>query len=282
MTDKRWQETYHGFESITDIHDDIDWDVLSQITPDPEWEGAIQATLEYLAEDMRVAQCCSTCKFTMFRKPNYWYFSTIGKKQMGMCLVRCDGLPPRVMKDPWGVDLSDYAMSQGYERRHCPNLYTAAKVGYAPDKETYMTIFEEKWRAWDVDYRARRVRSAERAAESFRGMLVSHPGYKYYRSGGEVVTTPERSEEVYWEQANEAEATIEERYELKRAAVSAYYDEWKINYDWWQANWPLARRCHRVCTCGLWEDGPAKRENVAKSIAKGNGDGAYGLHKEEG
>lgn len=52
-----------------------------------------------------------------------------------------------------------------------------------------------------------------------------------------------------------------------------YYNRWLTNHEWWERNWPVMRRCHRLTVCGAHECGKA-REKTAKAVANGG----YSIH----
>ena len=230
---------------------------------------------------VKMANTCGHCIYGIFSMPkNYYGGSFRAKKAMGMCIVLCNGMVPPAPRDPFNVDCYNSLpeVERRYKRRVV--LYDAAKRGFPPSKEVYMQLFEEEYNS----RRSGREKECRRRLESVDDDHAKVMRYKKMVDAGERVYYDRRMasmtlEELRKERENNLRIVLEtweEELAIMRDRVSRYYDRWKVNYDWWQENWPLTRRCHRITTCDAFEDN-TKKEPVARSVTKGG----HSLHKEE-
>jgi hypothetical protein len=188
-----------------------------------------------MAHEIEMAHTCSNCTKSLFKQKGYdWYAS--GKKQLGVCLALCDGSPPKCVDESWYVRLIDVNVEYDMVGETYNTHRTITGTCTTLTSLGRLGIVLEK----DKYLQLRRTKTEK----DLLGISIS----RY------------RDLELYG---------IEKYINGCLDYDAKFYDEWRKNYDWWQVNFPLARRCHRNLTCDLWENN-GKRESYAKSIISGH------------
>jgi hypothetical protein len=208
-----------------------------------------------------------------------------GKKQVGLCLVWCSGEVPPKVQEPIGVDIPfERKTSAGSWMDTTKGLANAARANTTISRDEYIRLgteayleLQDRWLAsdlhkhesagndWDHDYAQREER-----------------GERYYNSWRLEMTRDEYIAKTLADYKERLKNKEQPAIEVMQGKLGHAWDVWKVNYDWWQENWPKTRACHRACTCAAYEFVGGSRENVARRIAEGNGvKGHYAPHKEE-
>ena len=61
---------------------------------------------------------------------------------------------------------------------------------------------------------------------------------------------------------------IEDELTRIKKEIEDFYPGWRKNYDWWQANYPKTRVCHRQTVCDAYEDVGGNRESLARKMVR--------------
>ena len=231
---------------------------------------------------MHLAQTCSTCKWALFKRRSYDYYYQ-GKKQLGMCLVWCDGEVPEVPGEPQPSVAIAWDKAPTWKKS---NLSDAARAGYLCELDEYLRLGREQYETWIRERHSSLTVGALEAGERWdHGMAQVR---KYQAEGTRFSSWVEKiSREAYVEEAHAQAAQFRAQWDSGElmakhmAELAVYYPLWRANYDWWQENWPKCRRCHRNTGCDAWENAGGRHEPYARAIAGGNGIGAYALENKK-
>jgi len=248
---------------------------------------------------MWLARTCSSCTKALWGWPDY---HAGGKKQMGICLGMCDGLPPPRPAEPYPVQVTDGKLyGYLYRRVKLPNnrlfrtfwigthktLYDVAKGGELLTKARYMAQLsldlEKSFKyteevlktAWEHSQADWDKACHEKAAWEERAREKGWSG-RFHSTLLEESSSVKEVQEKRLAELNDFLENIDAIRLRVTTEASEFYDAFKLNYDWWQENWPKCRTCHRVTTCNLYEEA-SRRETVARSVAKGG----HSLHKDK-